>query len=67
MSTFLRRRGSRRNAGSAELSDLYAVVEERKATLKRVAYNVDATIAVLRKAPLPNDVIEGLVEILKPS
>ena len=45
----------------------YAVIEDGRATLKRVAYDVEASISALRKAPLPGDVIEGLAAVLRPS
>jgi putative phosphoesterase len=45
----------------------YAVIKDGKAMLKRTLYDVEATIASLKKAPLPNDVIEGLVQVLQPA
>lgn len=45
----------------------YAVIDDGHVALKRIPYDVDATVAALRTAPLPSDVIEGLVTVLRPS
>jgi putative phosphoesterase len=42
----------------------YAVIEDGRVDLKRVAYPVERTVAALRKAPLPEGVIEGLAAVL---
>jgi predicted phosphodiesterase len=42
----------------------YAVYEGGRVELKRVPYDVNRTIAALRKAPLPRPVIEGLEGVL---
>jgi putative phosphoesterase len=42
----------------------YAVIEDRRVELKRIPYDVARTVAALRKAPLPEGVIEGLAAVL---
>lgn len=44
----------------------YAVYEDGRMELKRLAYDVRRTAAALRAAPLPASVIEGLVRVLGP-
>lgn len=44
----------------------YAIHEQGTFTLKRVAYRVQDTIDDLRRAPLPQDVIAGLTDVLRP-
>jgi putative phosphoesterase len=43
----------------------YAVFAESKMELKRVPYDVERTVAALRKAPLAQHVIDGLVAVLR--
>jgi predicted phosphodiesterase len=43
----------------------YAVLEEGRVTLKRVPYDVDRTVALLRAASLPLAVIEALERVLR--
>jgi putative phosphoesterase len=43
----------------------YAVFAGDQMELKRVPYDVERTIATLRKAPLPEQVIEGLAAVLR--
>jgi putative phosphoesterase len=45
----------------------YAVYDGEQLELKRIPYDVDRTVADLRRAPLPEDVINGLAEVLRPS
>jgi putative phosphoesterase len=42
----------------------YAVIEDGRVDLRRVPYDVDRTVADLRAAPLPADVIDGLVSVV---
>jgi putative phosphoesterase len=42
----------------------YAVIEDRQVDLRRIPYDVDRTVAGLRAAPLPADVIDGLVSVV---
>lgn len=44
----------------------YAVLEEGQVRLMRIAYDVSRTVAALRKAPLPKEIIEGLAAVLQP-
>jgi putative phosphoesterase len=43
----------------------YCVFDGREATLKHVPYDVERTVTVLRQAPLPTQVIEGLSFLLR--
>jgi putative phosphoesterase len=52
---------SRDDGGEAS----YAVLEGGQVNLKRVPYDVDRTIGDLRRAPLPEPVIEGLEAVLR--
>jgi putative phosphoesterase len=45
----------------------YAVYAEGEMHLKRIAYDPERTIAMLRTAPLPEHVIEGLAAVLRGS
>jgi predicted phosphodiesterase len=42
----------------------YAVFQDSRMRLKRIPYDVERTMAAMRAAPLPNQVIEGLVAVL---
>jgi len=42
----------------------YAIYRDGQIELKRLAYDVDRTVAALRAAPLPKQVIEGLAGVL---
>jgi hypothetical protein len=42
----------------------YAVYENGRMALKRIAYDVQRTVAALRKAPLAEQVIEGLAWVI---
>lgn len=44
----------------------YAVYEQRRFALKRVSYDFQRTIDDLRRAPLPEEVIQGLTDFLRP-
>jgi len=43
----------------------YAVYEGGQVQLKRIPYDVDRTVALLRQAPLPQPVIDSLVAVLR--
>jgi putative phosphoesterase len=45
----------------------YAILDDGQLTLKRVRYDVSETIRELRRSPLPKDVVEGLIGILRPN
>jgi putative phosphoesterase len=45
----------------------YGVLEENQIKLRRIPYDVDRTLAALRKAPLRQHVIDGLAGILRNS
>jgi predicted phosphodiesterase len=45
----------------------YAVFEGNQMQSKRIPYDVDRTIALLRAAPLPAQVIDGLAAVLRGS
>ena len=42
----------------------YAVIEDGKAIIKRVRYDIEKTVRDLEKSSLPKDVIRELVSIL---
>lgn len=65
--TFVVNPGSVGQAKDRRGQAAYAVIENGQVALKRTPYDVDATIAALRNAPLPGDVIEGLAAVLRPS
>jgi putative phosphoesterase len=44
----------------------YAVFDGERLELKRVAYDVERTLAALRAAPLPEVVVDGLSAVLRP-
>jgi putative phosphoesterase len=44
----------------------YAVYDGNQMLLKRIPYDVSRTLAALRKAPLPQPVIDGLARVLLP-
>jgi putative phosphoesterase len=45
----------------------YAVLEGSQLRLKRIPYDVDRTVAILEKAPLPQGIIDGLARVLRGS
>jgi predicted phosphodiesterase len=45
----------------------YATIEEGRIELKRFPYETELIIAMLRRAPLPEPVIEGLAKVLRGS
>ncbi len=52
--------GLARDGGQA----CYAVYDDSVITLKRIDYDVEKTISDLKKAPLPENIISGLVKVL---
>jgi putative phosphoesterase len=60
------------NAGSVGLARdkaggaCYAVLEAGEISLKRIPYDVAQAVCELRRAPLPPDVISGLIQVLTP-
>jgi hypothetical protein len=44
----------------------YAVLAGGEIALKRIPYDVAETVRELRRAPLPPDVISGLIQVLTP-
>ncbi len=44
----------------------YAVFEDGQFRLMRIPYDVSRTVSALRQAPLPAEIIEGLVRVLQP-
>jgi putative phosphoesterase len=53
---------ARDHAGEA----CYAVLEAGRVTLKRIPYDVAETVRELRRSPLPQDVVAGLIQVLTP-
>ena len=45
----------------------YAVLESGQLTLKRIPYDVAETVRELRRSPLPEDVVAGLIHVLTPT